>query len=180
MSVGREQRFVPSHPCPICGGHERAPRGNGRRCFGFLSEDGGWAHCTREEYAGGLERKGTSGTYAHRLVGDCLCGERHDLTTHRDSNGDASSRTRRIEATYDYRDSDSRLLFQAVRFSPKGFAQRRPDGADGWVWNLDGVERVLYRLPELLASDPKQTVYVVEGEKDADRLASQGLAAGDH
>jgi hypothetical protein len=33
---------------------------------------------------------------------------------------------RRISATYDYTDGDGELLFQAVRYEPKGFSQRRP------------------------------------------------------
>ena len=82
--------------------------------------------------------------------------------------------TRQIATTYDYLDEDRMLLFQAVRYDPKGFKQRQPDGKDGWVWNLTGVRRVLYRLPELLAA-PNASVYVTEGEKDADRLASEGL-----
>jgi putative DNA primase/helicase len=36
---------------------------------------------------------------------------------------------------------------------------------------------VLYRLPELLASDADETVFVVEGEKDADNLRALGLLA---
>jgi hypothetical protein len=36
---------------------------------------------------------------------------------------------------------------------------------------------VLYRLPDLIAADPAMTVFVVEGEKDADLLASLGLVA---
>ena len=32
-----------------------------------------------------------------------------------------------ITATYDYRDENGNLLFQVVRFTPKGFRQRRPD-----------------------------------------------------
>ena len=36
---------------------------------------------------------------------------------------------------------------------------------------------VLYRLPELLRSDPHERVFVVEGEKDADRLAELGFIA---
>src|SRR5690242_14583334 len=43
---------------------------------------------------------------------------------------------RREVATYDYRDRDGRLLYQVVRFEPKDFRQRRPNGAGGWVWNL--------------------------------------------
>ncbi|MCL6622876.1 MAG: hypothetical protein K6T55_12375, partial [Syntrophobacterales bacterium] len=80
-------------------------------------------------------------------------------------------------AEYDYRDAQGRLLYQVVRLEPKTFRQRRPDpGTPGaWIWNLSGVEPVLYRLPELLAADPAAPVFILEGEKDADRLAAQGL-----
>jgi len=61
-----------------------------------------------------------------------------------------------------------------LRYEPKNFRQRRPDGRGGWIWNLDDVRRVLYRLPALKGSE---TVYVVEGEKDADALAALGLVA---
>ena len=83
----------------------------------------------------------------------------------------------RIVATYDYRDSGGELLFQVVRFEPKDFRQRRPDGNGGWIWELGDTPRVLYRLPELLQADPRQWVFVVEGEKDADNLAALGLIA---
>ena len=42
---------------------------------------------------------------------------------------------------------------------------------------MDGTRRVLFRLPELIAADPDQTVFVVEGEKDCLRLAELGLIA---
>ena len=53
------------------------------------------------------------------------------------------------DATYDYCDEDMRLLFQVCRFPDKQFRQRQPGGDDGWIWHLEGVRRVLYRLPEL-------------------------------
>lgn len=83
----------------------------------------------------------------------------------------------KIATTYDYWDEQGKLLFQAIRYKPKRFSQRRPDGKDGWIWNLDGVRRVLYRLPELLSADPSATVFVCEGEKDTDRLRELGLVA---
>lgn len=86
------------------------------------------------------------------------------------------SENRRIIATYDYRDEKGVLLYQAVRFEAKDFRQRRPDG-DGWKWNLDGVRRVPYRLPEILAAPPESTVFIVEGEKDVEALRSRGLLA---
>lgn len=81
----------------------------------------------------------------------------------------------RIVETYDYRDERGDLLMQAVRLEPKSFRQRRPDG-NGWSWSVKDVRVVPYRLPELLAA-PDAVVYLVEGEKDADRLASLGLVA---
>ncbi|MGZ8408133.1 MAG: hypothetical protein ACXWVJ_08920 [Caulobacteraceae bacterium] len=82
-----------------------------------------------------------------------------------------------IVATYDYHDEAGKLLFQACRTDPKDFFQRRPNGRGGWINNLDGVRRVPYRLPEMLARPEGAPVYVVEGEKDANRLTKLGLCA---
>lgn len=87
------------------------------------------------------------------------------------------SRRGRPVAQYDYRDESGALLYQAVRLEPKGFAQRSPKRGGGWDWRLNGARRVLYRLPELLAAAEGETVYIVEGEKDCDRLRSMGLIA---
>ena len=90
-------------------------------------------------------------------------------------NGNGNGRV--IEATYDYWDEDRNLQFQVIRYNPKDFRQRRPHGAGKWIYNLEGVRRVLYRLPELLAADPALPVFLVEGEKDVDRLVAGGLVA---
>lgn len=82
---------------------------------------------------------------------------------------------RKVVATYPYTDEQNRLLFEVVRFEPKGFAQRRPNG-NGWDWGLGDVRRVLYHLPALLRSAPK-AVFVVEGEKDVHALESLNLVA---
>jgi putative DNA primase/helicase len=83
-----------------------------------------------------------------------------------------------VEAVYDYRDAEGRLRFQVLRKRGKSFACRRPLPGGGWAWNLAGVERVLYRLPEVLAAvRAGGIIFVVEGEKDADRVAALGLTA---
>ena len=85
---------------------------------------------------------------------------------------------RHITAAYDYTDAEGTLLFQTVRYEPKTFRQRRPDGGGGWVWNLKGVEPVLYRLPDVLeAIQAGCSVFVVEGEKDVRTLEALGLTA---
>jgi len=80
-------------------------------------------------------------------------------------------------AVYDYRDEHGGLLYQVVRKPGKRFQQRRPNDNGGWAWNLDGVRRIPYRLPELMAADLAQWVHITEGEKDADNLARLGLVA---
>jgi hypothetical protein len=76
-----------------------------------------------------------------------------------------------IVETYDYEDEAGNLLYQVVRYEPKDFRQRRPDGNGGWTWKLDDVRRVIYRLPDFLKW-PDATAFICEGEKDADRVAS--------
>lgn len=77
---------------------------------------------------------------------------------------------------YEYRDAQGVLLYQVLRGPNKKFWQRRPDGNGGWINDLKGVHPILYRLPELLAR-PDETVFVVEGEKDADCLHRAGALA---
>jgi AAA domain len=84
----------------------------------------------------------------------------------------------RIVKAYPYCDENGTLLFQVVRYEPKGFRQRRPDGRGGWIWNLQDTRHVPYLLPELVkAVAAGETIYVPEGEKDADNLRAIGFAA---
>jgi hypothetical protein len=80
-------------------------------------------------------------------------------------------------AVYRYEDKGEALLFEVVKYPPKRFAQRRPDGNGGHVYNLDGVRPILYRLPQLVAADPAELVFVAEGEKDADATAAMGFVS---
>jgi len=82
----------------------------------------------------------------------------------------------KITATYDYLDEDRKLLYQVVRYAPKSFRQRHKNGNGEWIWSMDGVRRVLYHLPEILTTT-NETIYLVEGEKDADSLWNVGQVA---
>lgn len=78
------------------------------------------------------------------------------------------------EAVYPYTDEGGKLLYEVVRFPGKKFRQRKADGD----WHLNGTRRVLYRLPEVLYGiDQGKTVYLCEGEKDADALRKIGKVA---
>src|SRR5690242_10590850 len=73
---------------------------------------------------------------------------------------------KRIVATYDYTDQHGELLYQVVRYEPKDFRQRYPDGRGGWTWRKHR-RQVLYHLPEVIEAP---IVFVVEGEKDVETL----------
>jgi 5S rRNA maturation endonuclease (ribonuclease M5) len=85
---------------------------------------------------------------------------------------------RQIVATYRYEDWAGELVHEVVRYAPKEFRQRRPDGRGGYQWNMKGVAPLLYNLPRVHdAVIGGELVIVVEGEKDADRLNALGLVA---
>ena len=83
------------------------------------------------------------------------------------------------EAVYDYTDEEGGVLFQAVRFPSKRFRQRHwSREKEDWEWNLDGVRRVLYHLPEVQEGIREgKTIYLVEGEKDVESLRAIGKVA---
>lgn len=89
---------------------------------------------------------------------------------------------------YDYTDAEGALVFQVIRARKpnhsKTFLQRQPDRSarSGWAWNLDGLsaERkdIPYRLPALGAAIKRgESVWIAEGEKDAEALVAAGVAA---
>ena len=84
------------------------------------------------------------------------------------------------EAQYPYRDVDGTLLYVIARHRARRGAKRfHALHHDGQIWRsgLDGVRRIPYRLDELVNSDSSSPIYIVEGEKDADRLCSLGFIA---
>jgi RecA-family ATPase len=81
-------------------------------------------------------------------------------------------------AYYDYVDEIGKLLYQVVRYDPKGFRQRRPLEGGGWEWSIKGVRLVLFSLPELIeAIACERQVFIVEGEKDVLTLTARGMVA---
>lgn len=185
MAVSADQRFTKENPCPICGGHDRAARGRGIRCWGYTTKSKRTANCTSADKAGPIKQNAGSETYPHKLQGNCPCGFDHSsaglpATVPPTSAGSPDRNPQsEIDALYDYTDEVGRLLSQAVRWKPKGFSQRKPhpDQPGKWIWKVGDVRQVPYRLPELINADPEAMIFVTEGEKDVNRLYSIGLNA---
>ena len=77
-------------------------------------------------------------------------------------------------ATFDYTEATA-VLYQIIKWEPKSFSQRRPDGRGGHIWK-GPTRAVPYRLPELLASG-NAAVLIPGGEKDVDNLRALGFTA---
>jgi hypothetical protein len=87
----------------------------------------------------------------------------------------------RVSGVYEFTDESGAVLYRTRRHEhpskPKRYTAERPDGHGGWIDKIGDARRVLYRLPELLAADPAEPVYLVEGERKADKLAAMGFPA---
>lgn len=158
--------FTRANPCPICGGYDGAPRGQGVRCFGYLDSAGAYARCTREDQAGPLEQN-EDGTFSHRLAGPCRCGLEH---------GPAEPDAETVR--HEIRNGAGELV---------AFHARKGAGKTKRVWwegpagqkGLGGAPAadLLYGAEILASLEPGSHVVMTEGEKAADALRARGLAA---
>lgn len=199
-TVAPSQRFTKrTQDCPVCGGNRDDRRHRSERCWGYISEDGRWVRCTREEYGGALQPN-DRGEYVHLLDGPCRCGETHRPGTRpalpkalppppKPQRGPfpATLDGAHLAATFDYHDATGHRLYTILRCEwpiepgeakpDKTFRQVRWLDEGTWAWGLGGTVRVLYHLCEMLAAAPHRTIFVVEGEKAANALIAQGLLA---
>ena len=60
-----------------------------------------------------------------------------------------------------------------VKYEPKNFIQAKYDNGN-WIWSMKDARYVLYNLSNVIKSD---TIFFVEGEKDADNVNKLGLIA---
>lgn len=79
-----------------------------------------------------------------------------------------------LVATYHYVNAVGEPVFQVMKYNPKTFRQAHvgPDGE--LIWDMEGVTRVLYNLPEVMKAE---RVFIVEGEADCDALHELDLVA---
>lgn len=82
---------------------------------------------------------------------------------------------KRIAREYIYRDEMWREGYRIFRYADKSFKVGRFEDGE-WRDGLGDATPLLYMLPEVKAQ-PDKTVYVVEGEKDAEKLRDLGFVA---
>ena len=95
---------------------------------------------------------------------------------YQDENGATAFVVERVE----YRNADGSFVTTESGKRKKTFRQRRPDPErpGKWLWNVDGVAAVPYRLPQLVeAVATEHTIFVVEGEAKVELLRSWNVPA---
>jgi hypothetical protein len=103
--------------------------------------------------------------------------------TMRDLFVNGNGHTSTVVAEYLYRNLDGEVCYRKQRTASKQFYFAKPDGHGDWITSatqnggapvMQGVSRLVYRLNELHGH---RLVFIVEGERDADRIWSLGLPA---
>ena len=97
----------------------------------------------------------------------------HSASSPKKSRGMESGPLGPVVATYKYQDENKKVLYEVRRHDPKTFRQYRIEKGK-FIPGMDGVGRVPYRLPELIAAE---YVWVTEGEKEAETLEALGFTA---
>jgi hypothetical protein len=123
--------------------------------------------------------KGFYNCFPCEAAGNKFGGKLCDPPNEPDDSGEPDPLRRPIE-TYDYKSAGGNLLYQKLKYRTsnppphdKKFYYRRIDENGKEIWGTKGIQRVLYRLPELLSGcDP---VFICEGEKDTDELRKLGF-----
>lgn len=89
-----------------------------------------------------------------------------------------------LRTEYLYQNKEGLTVYKKIRIEPgkngktKDFYFERLDDCGNKISNMDGVERILYQLPKVLkARAAGEFIFLVEGEKDADRIQNGLLVA---
>lgn len=189
--IAPAQRHTRRAPCPVCEGSESDRRGRGERCHGFTSDDGKYAYCSREEYAGDLDQPaGPLHTYRHYLQGPCRCGVDHSsgapapqIHPHAPRAVEApkpptrSHLRKKPDAIYEYRALETGAPLRKLRYGSgksKTFTWQRPDGAGDWIDGREGAQPDVYGAESLADADPFEPLAICEGEKDRNKLLALG------
>ncbi len=83
----------------------------------------------------------------------------------------------KFEAVYKYRDAEANLSFLITRSKKKKFTVWHQIAENSFKTGLNGNAKIPYNLPKVNKALPGDTVFICEGEKDANTLNQAGLLA---
>jgi hypothetical protein len=168
-------------PCPVCGGDDRFAINVRKQVFNCRQCGVGGDVIKMVEHLDGVD-----------FIAACttLAGAPPKL------NGKAAAKPRKIiAATFTYQNADGTTAFAIDRIEwvgwdgsrilkggkvKKAFTQKRPDPdrPGEWVFNVDGIAPVPYRLPEVTEAIANGSVVLIaEGERKVDHLWALNIPA---
>lgn len=160
---------------------------SGRRCY--KSGKGFQACCPAHEDSNpslSIEEDPSGKILIHCFAGcnkEAICRALDIKLSDLFNNSSSGSIQQKSKVEYLYHNVDWSVLYKKVRIEPgkngkkkEFYFEKFSDGK--WIKNMDKVERVLYRLPEIIkAKEKNEKIYLTEGEKDCDRLREESLVA---
>src|ERR1700683_5547105 len=177
-------------PCPKCGGDDRFSINIAKQLFNCRGCDTGGDVIDLVQHLDGVDFTTACSTLTNEPA------PKIKLNGKKPTNGHSDNGAREVAvAKYVYKDENGAALFTVGRFEyqnadgsfvlkdgkhKKTFKQKRPDPTQPgkWIYNVNGVPSVPYRLPELLeANERGKIILIVEGEAKADLLWSWGIPA---
>jgi Protein of unknown function (DUF3631)/CHC2 zinc finger len=171
-------------PCPKCGGDDRFSISKAKQVFNCRGCGIGGdviklvVHLDDVDFVTAC--KTLTGEPPPRVKSRDRTGEPRKVVAaefpYKDENGVLRFVVERLE----FLDADGSPIVSKEGKRKKSFRQKRPDpnATSGWVWNVDGVPLLPYRLPELTAAIAAgSSILLVEGEGKVDLLGQWNIPA---
>jgi hypothetical protein len=181
--------------CPVCGGDDRFSINTKKRVWNCRGCDRGGDVIALVQHLDGVDFKGACAILNGESSRKPNGGNGAERVTEKPSKKMVAEK-RTLVAAYEYQDADGKLVFVVERIEyqnadgsavinedgkhKKTFRQKRPDPdkPGAWLFNVDGVAPIPYRLPELIeALALGSAVLIVEGEAKVDLLWSWKVPA---
>jgi hypothetical protein len=166
-------------PCPKCGGTDRFSINTTKNVFNCRRCPAGGDVIELEKFLNG----GDFNAACETLTGEPPPKKKPDaarkVVVEQFDYPDAAGVLRFAVERIEYQNPDGAFVLKDGK-RKKTFRQKRPDPENPgrWIFNLDGVERLPYRQPELLeAVGLEQTILIPEGERCVNALRAIGIPA---
>jgi putative DNA primase/helicase len=183
-------------PCPQCGGDDRFSVHTQKQIFNCRGCGVGGDVIALVQHLDGADFTAACTTLAGAPASKAKLNGKHRLRPFGRPAANLAEAKKIAAATYEYLDEAGNLAFVVVRVEyqnadgsfvttengkhKKDFRQRRPDPErpGKWIWNVNGVAAVPYRLVELIEAVANGNfVVIVEGERKVDHLWSWNVPA---
>jgi hypothetical protein len=171
-------------PCPKCGGEDRFAINTKKGVWNCRGCDVGGDVIELVEYLDGIDFiaacTALTGEPPPKANGGNRIAEPRKIVAAEFSYETESGAVVFVVERVEFRNADGTYVLAKEGKREKSFRQKRPDpdDSDHWLWNVEGVPTLPYKLPELIrAVAAGYAVLIVEGEAKVDLLQTWQIPA---